>query len=375
MTDNEHCGIRDLINRSRQNYPVYINDSEVVLYYEAAAQNVGLISDITSWCENISFARLPDEDMFYLKLKLEPDARIQYLLSVDGKEIIDPLNKYRSRHGLGTMSELAMPEYKRHPYLEGFLCGEQGAYDGLIKHLLPPGILPWEHEVYVYLPPDYNSKSEYPAVYFQDGPDYIRFGLAAHSINRLIEEKIIEPCIAVFVTPPNLHQGIKPDRSTEYGMNDDYVNFFCEELVPFIDDNYRTVESSARRLVVGDSYGGLISFYIAFSRTDVFTNAYSQSGYLSFSNYKIIDVIKNHTGNRLKLYFDIGTYEEKVGADFIPANEWDFTGANRRINDLLSSERHEFIYKEYHDGHTWGNWRRHLIDAMIYFFGTKGEGQ
>ncbi len=34
-------------------------------------------------------------------------------------------------HGLGDMSELAMPKYKLHPYLEEFLYGKEGNFEGL----------------------------------------------------------------------------------------------------------------------------------------------------------------------------------------------------------------------------------------------------
>jgi len=228
--------------------------------------------------------------------------------------------------------------------------------------------LPYHHEVHVYLPSDYSSNTKYPTVYFHDGHDYIRFGLAAYSINRLIVEKYIEPCIAVFVTPPNLHQPVEPNRSTEYGMNDDYVKFFCDELVNFIDSNYSTLRLPHERLVVGDSYAGLISLYIALSRTDVFANVYSQSGYFSFNNDRIIKLIDEHHKKSIKLYLDIGTYEGKVGADFLPSPELDFTSANGRMKRVLTSKDYDFIYKEYHEGHTWGNWRRHLIDSLIYFY-------
>jgi enterochelin esterase-like enzyme len=354
-----------------QNYPFYESDSIVTLIYKCNCQNVALLSDITGWTDSIPFKNLNGTDLFFLKLELEPDARIQYLLLVNGDAVCDPSNKNKCLHGLGEMSELAMPKYERHPYLEEYLYGKEGSYAGLIKHSLPPGALPYHHEVHIYLPPDYNSNAKYPTVYFHDGPDYIRFGLAAYSINRLIVEKQIDSCIAVFVTPPNLHQPKEPNRSTEYGMNDDYVKFWCDELVNFIDNNYSTLRLPQERLVVGDSYAGLISLYIALSRTDVFANVYSQSGYFSFNNDRIIKLIDEHLKKSIKLYLDIGTYEEKVGADFLPSTELDFTSANRRMKRVLSNKDYGFIYREYHEGHTWGNWRRHLIDALKYFLERK----
>ena len=375
LLDESKAGIIENISTAlaNQDYPFYEGDSKAILVYKGKAENAALLSDLTGWTDPISFNPLQGTDLFYLILEIEPDARIQYLLMIDGNAIVDPSNKYKSLHGLGAMSELVMPKYERHPYLNDFLYGKEGNYDGLLKYSLPPGALPYGHEVHIYLPPEYNTKQEYPTVYFHDGPDYIRFALAPYSINSLILEKKIEPCIAVFVTPPNLHQSEEPNRSTEYGMNEEYVEFFCDELVPFVDNNHSTIRSGKSRLIIGDSYAGLISFYIAYSRADVVANAYSQSGYLSFNNNKLLKLMDEQTAKQIKLYFDIGTYEEKVGADFLPSGELDFTNANRKMREILLYKEYDFMYREYHEGHTWGNWRRHLIDGLIYFFGNKGE--
>lgn len=355
-----------------QNYPLFESDSKVVLVYKDKAHTVSLLSDITGWTDPISYAKLNGIDLFYLTLQLETDARIQYNLMVDGKSICDPSNKFKCLHGLGDMSELSMPKYKLHPYLEEFLYGEEGNFEGLKRHILPAGSLPYEHEVFVYLPPKYDYKLKYPSIYFNDGPDYIRFGLATYSLNRLINDGLMKPCIAVFVTPPNLHQPAEPNRSTEYGMNDDYVNFFCDELASFIDFEYPTIKLPQERIVVGASYGGLISFYISFSRTEIFANSYSQSGYFSFSSDKMIKLFETSQKKPINLYFDIGTYEKKVGADFLPSSELNFTSANRRMKDILVKKNYDFVCKEFHDGHTWGNWRSGLIDALQYFLGMQG---
>lgn len=364
-------GINEALKK--KDYPFYNTNSSVTLVYKGAAKKVKFLSDITGWTDPVSFGKIKDTDLFILQLNIEPDARIQYLLVVDGEAILDPSNKFQSLHGLGAMSEISMPEYKRHPYFDEFLCGEEGNFNGLIKHILPASVLPYEHEIYIYLPPDYNLAESYPVIYFHDGPDYIRFGLAPYSINRLIIEKKIKPCIAVFVSPPNLHQPLEPNRSTEYGLNEDYVKFFCNELVPFVDANYKTIKMPQNRLIIGDSYAGLISVYIAFSHPEVFSNVYSQSGYFSFRKNRLINLIKEQTNKQIKIFFDIGTYEEKVGSDFLPSDELNFIKANREMKEVLTLNNYSYEYREYHEGHTWGNWRRHLLDALIYFLGAKGE--
>lgn len=351
-----------------QNYPIYESESKVILLYSGQAEKVWLNSDITGWTKPIAFVKLDETDYFFLALELEPDARIEYHLIVDDSAVCDPLNKYKSLNGLGELSELAMPCYVRHPYFDEYLYGKAGDFTGLIKHIISAGALPYEHEVFVYLPAGYNDNIKYPVLYFHDGPDYIRFGLAPYSVDRLIKEEKIERCIAVFVTPPNLHQQAIPNRSTEYGMNDHYVSFFCDELVSFIDNNYPTNRSPQHRLVTGDSYAGLISLYIAFKRPDLFGKVYSQSGYFSFNNDSMIRLVKEYERKTIHIFMDIGTYEKKVGADFLPQNELDFTSANRRMKELLLNKEYDFNYKEYSEGHTWGNWRRHLIDSLTYFF-------
>lgn len=366
-----------LINEKLEqgDYPVYEDNCTVILFCTREAKEVRLNSDITGWTDPIPFKKLEGTAVFYLILKLEPDARIEYQLLIDNKAVCDPHNKYKSLFGLGALSELAMPLYPRHPYLNDFLYGKAGGFEELIKHILPAGALPYEHEIHVWLPPGYNSSFKYPVVYFQDGPDYIRFGYVPYVLQRLINDEKIIHLIAVFVTPPNLHQPAVPNRSTEYGMNDDYVSFFCNEAVNFIDETYSTDPEAEKRIVIGDSYGGLISFYISFKRPDVFLNAYSQSGYFSFKSDKMIRLVEDNEKKPLKLYLDIGTYERKVGADFLPAAELDFTSANRRMNSALLNKEYDFRYLEYPAGHTWGSWKQRLIHALIYFFSTKEQYQ
>ena len=103
----------------------------------------------------------------------------------------------------------------------------------------------------------------------------------------------------------------------------------------------------------------------------MFKYAYSQSGYQSCFKDQLINAFKDSPKKDIKLYVDSGTYERNVGASFLPADETDFLEANRRLKKVLEEKGYEFVYHEYPQGHTWGNWRRHLIDGLQYFFGKK----
>jgi enterochelin esterase family protein len=355
----------------KKSYPLYENDSTVILLYQGDVKSVVVLGDMGDWVNKLYMEQIENTDLFYYRGIYESDARLEYWLLIDENQfpVVDPFNKFVVRNGWGTISELAMPKYKRHLLFDNYIHGEIGGFENLDEFNLPSNILNYDHVIHVYLPPGYQeSDKKYPVVYFQDGKDYIEFAVVPHILDSMIKEKLIEPVIAVFVTPPNLHQPKEPNRSTEYGLNDEFVSFFVSELVPIIDSKFKTIVNPDARLVVGDSYGGLISLYIGFSHPKLFGKVYSQSGYHSFNNDKLIKLINDSEKKAIRIYFDCGKYEKQVGAAFIPEEERNFLEGNRRLKKALETKGYDLNYYEYPEGHTWGNWRRHLIDALIYFF-------
>ncbi len=367
--------IDELIRDVQKNgAPVIENGTNVTFLYRGDARKVGIIGDLTNWKTTEYFERIPETDLFFWQIELPSDARLEYNLLIDDAEFlaVDPLNPFKSLNGLGELSELTMPEYVHHPLFCEYRNGRKGAFDRIQTHQTSAGILGYPHTVHVYLPPDYASgERSYPVVYFQDGEDYIEFAQVPHVLDHLIGDALIEPIIAVFEAPPNRHLPASPNRMTQYGMNDNFVQFYTDELVPFIDSGYRTQPTPSARLVVGASFGGLIAAHIAFQRPDIFGMAYSQSGYASFQNDRLINAFRESERKPIRLYVDIGHFERFVGGMFLPAAETDFLAGNRRFRDALAAKKYDVVYREYPEGHTWGNWRRHLIDGMIHFFGVQ----
>lgn len=351
-------------------YPIFENDTTYILFYKGKNDSVGVLGDMNNWTDIIWMKKVEGTNLFYLKGNAPSDARIEYWLMFGKNSMwsLDPLNPFKSLNGFGELSELAMPAYKRHPYFNEFIYGKKGSEENLKVYEINSDYLGYKHTIHIYLPPGYNMETKYPVLYLQDGIDYVEFAQVPTTMDQLIHDNKIKPMMVVFVTPPNRFQPGIPNRMTEYGLNDNYVKFFAEELVPFIDKNYSTFIDPKARLVAGDSFGGLISAYIPFARPDVFANGYSQSGYQSFNNDKLITLYKTEPKKEIKLYVDIGIYEEVVGGSFLPKEELNFLEANRRLKKVLNEKGYNFVYKEYSEGHTWGNWKRHLIDALIYFF-------
>lgn len=144
--------------------------------------------------------------------------------------------------------------------------------------------LPRPRDIHVYLPRDYDRTARrYPVVYAHDGqnlfgPDAL-FG--GWRVERAADEAIargqLDDVIVVGV-------GNTPDRMAEYmppqegGRADAYVAFLCDELKPWVDATLRTLPGREHTAVMGSSLGGLVSFYAAWERPDVFGAAASLSG-------------------------------------------------------------------------------------------------
>lgn len=351
--------------------PLIEGPESVVFLYKGDGESVALMGDMTDWVDSIPLTRISGTNLFYLTRTFERDARLQYWFVRDeGGVLLDPGNPRRVGCGLGPMSELVMPDYPQQELFEDFADAVIPEFSFLDSYSIDSAYLGYSHLVHVSVPSSEEFSGPYPVIYFQDGLDYLRYAYALDVIEEGTRQKLIPPAIAVFVTPPNLHKDRVPNRSTEYGLNGDYMRFFCRELLPFIDERYDTIKEPVSRYIVGDSYGGLISTAIAMDAPELFAGVCSQSGYFSFQDNQLIKKIAGMDPNGVRLYFHVGTYERRVGASFIPKAEQDFTAANDRLQHVLEEGGWDFCYRKTHEGHTWGHWRGYLKEAMAYLFRT-----
>lgn len=146
-------------------------------------------------------------------------------------------------------------------------------------------LLPARRDVIVALPPDYfdTPRRRYPVLYLQDGQNlfdgstsFIKGSIwdVQTTADRLIGEGAIEPLIVVGI----YNTGI--ERMAEYtpmrdpnlggGQGSLYGRLLAEELKPWIDRHYRTLDGPAHTGVGGSSLGGLESLYIGLTWPQVF---------------------------------------------------------------------------------------------------------
>jgi S-formylglutathione hydrolase FrmB len=148
---------------------------------------------------------------------------------------------------------------------------------------------PWQREVPVYLPPEYDADASrrYPTIYWLHG--FTGFGLAAIRPSPWVPSlpELMDRVIAAGAPPAIL---VMADGWTRFGgsqylnsvANGDYEDSLVNDLVPFIDRRYRTLPAAAHRGIDGKSSGGFGALTLGMRHPDVFSAIASHSGDCGF---------------------------------------------------------------------------------------------
>ncbi len=183
-------------------------------------------------------------------------------------------------------------------------------------------------DLYVYLPPNYEVSDErFPVVYCLTGftgrgkmllNDNAFTPNLAERMDLLIAENKIKPLIVVMPDCFTKYGGSQYINSTATGNYEDYLT---EEIVPFVDRQFRTLNDKNFRAVMGKSSGGYGALIMAMRHSDIFGLACSTSGDAYFELCYLPDFAKAFRaikGNP-KEFVEKFWREEKKGKDDFPA--------------------------------------------------------
>ena len=142
-----------------------------------------------------------------------------------------------------------------------------------------------DRAVSVYLPPSYDTAPDrrYPVVYMLHGftdTDLAWFGWREHFVNapaafeRALEAGTTQEMILVM---PNAFTAFEGSMYSSSVTTGDWETFIAEELVAYIDENYRTIPERASRGLTGHSMGGYGTIRIGMKRPEVFSSIYAMS--------------------------------------------------------------------------------------------------
>lgn len=145
---------------------------------------------------------------------------------------------------------------------------------------------PATRNFYVYLPASYDTNDKrYPVVYVLHGftgneSDEIGMG---PELEKLTASSEAGEMILIFPNADNKFGGSMYLSSPTIG---DYESYIAEELVAYIDANYRTLPQRESRGITGCSMGGTGSLHLALTYPEVFSVAAPMSGLYDFEHHR-----------------------------------------------------------------------------------------
>ena len=346
---------------SQDAFPIVEGDSRVHFVYRGPGEDLAIAGDLIGSRQEKTMAHLEGTDVFYYSAELEPDARVSYRFVRDYEDIVDPLNPletttavYRADMELNrgeaetAMSWLAMPRFEAPAHLRE--PPSDAPRGRVVVEEVESATYGESHRVHVYLPHGYDdSEDRYPVAYYHGGLGALRRGQLQTSLDNLLGRKVT-PLIAVFI-----------ERVGEW-VPDRYAQMWAEELVPFIDEHYRTVAQKEGRASIGGGDHGFTAAYVMFKQPQIAAKLSSQSiGGLSFRDKKdgVENLVTSPSEQPVEIYMDWGLYDLQS-----PQEAWDRRAQARVFKEFLVSKGYDVTGGQVHDGSGWASWKNRT-DAVL----------
>src|SRR4051812_33837409 len=184
------------------------------------------------------------------------------------------------------------------------------------------------YDLYIHKPAgfDENKDKHYPVLYLLDGQ--WDFQLLASVVGGLVYDKWMPDIVVVGITYSGDHPDYLALRAMDYtptpgeqkgsGGAPKFLNFIKTELMPFMEKNYRG--DSTRRILAGQSFGGLFTLYTMFTDPSLFWGYLAGSPDFLWDNDFLVRQEADFAAKRkdlpARLYIGVGGAEEMVTPGF-----------------------------------------------------------
>ena len=228
------------------------------------------------------------------------------------------------------------------------------------------------HELLVWTPPGYESSGKsYPTLYLLHGAgsptafgvdEWLGYALT-EDLDRLIDSGFIEPMIVVL---PFGAQGYWVNHADGGPQWSDYIT---DEVVPYVDREFRTDKRRERRAIGGLSMGGHGALQMAFRRPDLFAVAGAHSPTIRpyeesptffgnqkhFASYDPLTLATTSTGAmKVTTWVDLG-------------NEDKFRASTAKLRDALTARGAELHFNVFEGEHEGWYWMGYLPEYLRFY--------
>lgn len=303
-----------------------------------------------------------------------------YSLKIDGAEVPDPNSLYffgAMRWGSGIEVPAADQDFYK----------LKNVPHGQIRQILfHAKTTDSHHRAFVYTPPGYDKDTEtrYPVLYLQHGwgEDENSWGAQGHAnliMDNLIADGKAKPFIIVMaygmtndvpLGGPRGGPGRAPGGGPGGGAGgrpafnfDKFKGVLLDDLVPYIDSNFRTLADQPNRAMAGLSMGGMQTRSIAPANLDKFSAiGLFSGGSISVESIPNLQEFKE----KAKLVF-VGYGSKELGG-----NRGGFGGNPKAATEgLKTAGVNAHFYLSPETAHEWQSWRRCLYQMAPLLFNYK----
>ena len=221
-------------------------------------------------------------------------------------------------------------------------------------------VLKMNRPLIVYTPAEYekNPNAKYPVLYLVSGTTdteetWFKVGKFNTILDNMIAKGEAEKMIIVLPYGYMMNGTPRPDTMASAEMYATFANELTQCIMPFVENNFRTINDRDHRAIAGFSRGGGQSLFSAFSNSDKFAWVGSYSAYL------IPEMMDKYFGNgeagKLDIWTGVGT------SDFLYNNVLQFQA-------YLDQKGIKYTKLYTEGGHTWMNARHYLYATLKRFF-------
>lgn len=224
----------------------------------------------------------------------------------------------------------------------------------------------------IAIPADYqtNADTRYPVLYLLHG-----HGGNQNSWGGIVPLDVIADDYGMIIVTPDGRNSwywdspLKPQLHME--------SFIIEELIPYVDANYRTIPERSQRAITGLSMGGHGAFWLACRHHALFGNVGATSGGVdivpfpgkwsmdgligkkadnldAWVSHSVMSRTDSIVPGRFNIIFDCGT------EDF-------FYDVNCKLDSVLTSEGVEHIFLKSSGAHNGAYWSRSIYPQLDFF--------
>jgi enterochelin esterase-like enzyme len=318
---------------------------------------------------------------------IDPGA-YRYNINVDGVAVIDPRNPKISESNNNVWSLVYVPG-------ADFMDENRVPHGAVAAVHYYSTALGRERRMHVYTPPGYETgQDKYPVFYLLHGAGdcdeaWTSVGRAGFILDNLIAQKKAKPMVVVMPAGHTSAAGFGAGRggrgaATQPGAagaaaapalapRDEFAEDFVNDIMPYVEKNYRVLTDREHRAMAGLSMGGGQTMSIGFAHLDQF-------GYIGVFSSGILGGGGGRGGpanaggaspwetQRQKMLDDPAL---KPGLKVL----WFSTGSqdglitnSRNTVEMLKKHGFEPTFKESPGAHTWINWRNYLEEFAPLLF-------